>query len=296
MKFHAILIIRDEEDIIRECLESALGWCDHVYVYDTGSTDGTWEMVGEFARRDPRVVPFVRESVVFHDTIRAFVFDEFRKNMRDGDWVVRLDADELYYAAPPEFVRARLARHESQVYSQMYEFRLTEEEVANWEAGRETLADRARSIKERRRHYVKLRYSEPRMFRYRRTMQWGADASFPFNAGLIARARVPILHYPHRDPEQIRRRCELRAYVARHRSDIYEHWKPKDWRTFVVRADDPELNHWDGRSPLPECDFRNHLPAPTKRLAQRLVYAALLPALDRARPDFPASYRPVPLK
>ena len=55
--------------------------------------------------------------------------------MRDGDWFLRVDADEFHHVPPPEFVRTRLAPHETIVFHQYYDFRLTAAEVAGVAGG-----------------------------------------------------------------------------------------------------------------------------------------------------------------
>lgn len=59
--FFALLPVRDEADIIGQCLDHALRWADEIYVFDTGSVDNAWEIVQEFASRDKRVVPMRKE-------------------------------------------------------------------------------------------------------------------------------------------------------------------------------------------------------------------------------------------
>jgi len=65
--FFSLLPVRDEADIIGQCLDHALRWADEVYVFDTGSVDNTWEIVRDFASRDKRVVPMRKESVFFSE-------------------------------------------------------------------------------------------------------------------------------------------------------------------------------------------------------------------------------------
>ena len=218
------------------------------------------------------------------------------------------DADEFHHVPPPEFVQTRLARHETIVFHQYYDFRLTAAEVQAWQAGEETLADRARPIEQRRRWLTVSPYSEPRLCRYRATMRWPPTVSFPFNAGFRARARLPIRHYPHRDPLQLERRCRLRRAMMADaenrqnwsRPDAH-HWARGDWRSFVVPADHPDLHYWVPDTPLPEVNFTNHLAKPHVRAAQRLAHAFLLPVLDRLRrryPDdgYPQQVRPNAIK
>jgi hypothetical protein len=130
-------------------------------------------------------------------------------------------------------------------------------------------------------------------------MRWPPTVSFPFNAGFRARARLPIRHYPHRDPVQLEPRCRLRAAMladADNRSNWsrpdQHHWSQGDWQSFIVPDDHPDLRPWPPGTPLPEFRFVNHLANPRVRAAQRLAHACLLPLLDRLRPGHPDSAYP----
>jgi glycosyltransferase involved in cell wall biosynthesis len=303
MKFHALLPVRDEADIMRQCLEHALIWADAIYVFDTGSVDNTWEIVQELATRSRRVIPICKEPVYFSETrLRGYMFHVARQNMRDDDWFLRVDADEFHHISPPEFVKNWMGKHESVAYHQYYDFRLLQSEVDAWNHGGETLRDRQRPIEERRRHYTISKYAEPRLCRYRSTMQWPPNVSFPFNAGFVARERLPIRHYPHRDPVQLERRCRLRAIMmadeenrANWSRPELHHWAEHEWKRFVTRDDLTDLKYWKPGTELPLVRQTNHLKPSHIRGVQRLVHALCLPVLDRLRPKFPPEGRPQPI-
>lgn len=296
-RFHALLPVRDEADIIGQSLRHMLTWADAIYVFDTGSVDDTWEIVQDLARKDRRVIPLKKEAVLFSDPgVRGWMFHQTRKHMCGGDWFLRVDADEFYHVPPPEFVKYRLCKQETIVWRQYYDFRLTASEVKAWEDGKETKADRQRPIEERRQWFTASEYSEPRMCRYRESMQWPTTHSFPVNAGFVARERLPIRHYPHRDPEQLRRRARLRSImIANHHSwtklEVHT-WFEGDWRKYVAPDDLPELRHWKPGTALPEFHFNSHLRPPYIRAVQRLIHAFCLPVLDRTRPRWPESASP----
>lgn len=315
MRFHGLLIVRDEADVILQSLEDMLTWVDTLHVYDLGSTDSTWDMVEDVAEHDERVFPFKSEPTVYSDSIRCFLFDRLRAGFDEGDWIIKLDADEFYPTPPPRFVRERLSAAEGMVYLQWYFFRLTTEEAADYGSGKVSIAaDRLKSIRDRRRYYKVSQWSEPRMFRYRRSMRWPATAHWPYNAGLVARERLPVLHYPHRDPVQMARRFALRAAMKRRAAKAGNHWVTSDWRGELVDArtgvtvnaqhnlrvgltgengiDTGALLFWHPGTDLPEVRLYGQIPAWPKRLAQRLAHAALLPFLDKRRPTFNASSRP----
>lgn len=303
MKFICLLPVRDEADIIGQCLDHLLTWSDEIYVFDTGSVDETWEIVQGYAEVDGRVVPLRKESVYFNDTIvRGWLFHQARASLRNGDWFLRVDADEFHHVSPPEFVKTRLRPHETIVYHQYYNFALLESEVEAWEAGRETLADRSRPIAERRQWYTPSVYAEPRLCRYRETMQWPPTVSFPFNAGYVAVERLPIRHYPHRDPVQLERRCRLRAIMMADRENRsnwsqpeLHHWAEKEWRKFVTPNNASGLLHWTPGASLPDLQQRNHLARGMKRAAQRFTHGCLLPWLDRNRPHWTEGAGPQPI-
>jgi glycosyltransferase involved in cell wall biosynthesis len=295
VKFYALLPVRDEADIIGQCLRHLLTWVDSVYVFDTGSVDETWEIVQDFAAKDKKVIPTRKDPVFFSENrLRGWLFHQARQQMRDGDWFLRVDADEFHHIPPPEFVKTRMRKHETIAYHQYYNFALTASEVKAWEVGKERLADRARPIEERHRWFTPSVYSEPRLCRYRDTMQWPPTVSFPFNAGFVARDRLPIRHYPHRDPAQLARRCRLRAVMMADKENRshwtkpeLHHWAETEWRKFITADNLPELKHWSPNTELPEFQFVNHLAKLHIRVVQRIAHGCLLPLLDRSRSCWP---------
>jgi hypothetical protein len=271
-------------------------------------------VVQDYAKRDKRIVPLFSRPLIFDDNLRGLLFDEYRSRFEPGDWILRTDTDEFYHIPPPRFVAERLRPLDTAVYLQWYYFRLTQQEAADYESGRVSIAeDRNRPIEQRRRFYKISTYGEPRMFRYRRSMIWVHHESFPYNAGFVSRQRIPIRHYPHRDPEQMQRRFRLRAAMMRLKAHAGPHWKLEDWRQELVDAggesisstgekktglagelgvDTGPLYFWDPGTELKEMPLRNHVPRPFTRLQQRLVHPLLLPILDRRRPKFDPSFQP----
>lgn len=314
MRFHALMLLRDEEDILPESLTHLLTWVDALHIYDLGSTDATWDIVQDFAARDRRVIPYKREPTVYADSLRSVLFAHCRDRFETGDWVAKVDADELYGTPPPTFVRERVQPFEGIVYLQWYFFRLTSSEVAGYRSGSISLPeDRRRPISERRRFYKVSRYSEPRLFRYRESMRWPAEQGWPYNAGIIARERIPIRHYPHRDTLQMKRRFQLRSAIMSLGGRTGDHWRLADWQGDVVNdagttaaaaagrkeglsgengIDSGPLLYWQPGTTLPEASLYE-APAPfLRRIAQRVAYRCFVPWIDRRRSSYDSSYRP----
>ena len=285
--FHVMLPVRDEADIIEQSLHGLLKWADEIHIFDTGSVDNTWELIQDISSREPRVRPLLKDSVYFNDvSVRGWIFETVRSRMFNGDWFLRTDADEFHHISPKEFVATRMERYETIAYHQYYNFVLRESDVESWNRGTESLLDRHRPIEERRRWYQVSDYSEPRLCRYRKSMKWPSNGSFPCNAGFVARERLPIRHYPHRDPVQLRRRCRLRAMMMSNEKNCSvwnvenHHWVEREWRKFIVADGQADLIHWIPDTPFEEVHRYLHLAPQWKRKLQLCAHSFLLPLLD----------------
>jgi len=148
--------------------------------------------------------------------------------------------------------------------------------------GKEGLADRQRPIEDRRDALPRVFIVSRGCAGTRETMQWPMSHAFPCSAGFLARERLPIRHYPHRDPVQLSRRCRLRAIMMpTGKSGPLDLRGPSlgraEWRKFITPDNLPELCHWQPGSELPEVHFTNHLRAPHIRIVQRFVHGLCLP-------------------
>ena len=78
------MIVRDEEKVLGDCLRSIRDHVDEIVITDTGSTDRSREIAGEFGAR-------VLEQPLQDD------FSAARNHSLDaatGDWILYIDADE----------------------------------------------------------------------------------------------------------------------------------------------------------------------------------------------------------
>lgn len=316
MAFHGMMLLRDEQDVIAQCLEHLLTWIDGLYILDLGSTDRTWEIVQDFAKRDKRIVPHKTSPIIYNDNLRCYLFHHYRDRFYDGDWVMKIDADEFYHIPPPQFIREQVSASEGKVNLQWFFFRMTTQELEAYESGRvNVMADRQRPMTDRRRYYKVSTYSEPRMFKYRRTMRWSESSSLPYHTGLMARARIPIRHYPHRDPLQMRARFALRSAMMKLKAHAGGHWKLDDWRKELVDEagvstankegigtavdnvgiDVGPLYYWKPGTQLPMVAYTNHLSKGFKRMAEVAKYTMLTGYLDGKQKHYNPAYEPDPI-
>src|SRR5204862_7693135 len=269
MAIRALSLVKNEGDIIAHNLRAASRWCEAVYVFDNGSTDGTWDIVQELARTIPQIVPFKQDAKPFSDSLRQEMFDRYRKAARIGDWWCVLDADEFYVDDPRLFL-SRVSPLYRSVWPQLYTYLFTEAD-----ASRSTDAP----APERLRHYVLGEYSEPRFVRHWRDM----TAFPPSELHPIYPERIRMRHYPYRSPQQIELRLATRR-EAMNRGE-FAHELRSNWATAAIATElDPDAppERWEERlAPCDECSL--------DRGAE-----TLLPALPWSSPGLPSSGTPIP--
>ena len=64
------------------------------YILDNGSTDGTRDIIQEYAELDSRIIPFYGEHN--HDYTECFEFWNMYYSLQDDDYICVLDADDAY--------------------------------------------------------------------------------------------------------------------------------------------------------------------------------------------------------
>jgi glycosyltransferase involved in cell wall biosynthesis len=261
-KIHCIALCKNEADVIGACLREAAKWADYIYVYDTGSTDGTWEIVKSL--NHPRIIPWKKVAKEFKEGLRAEVFNAFRHQSSNGDWWLRLDADEFYRECPRTFF-ARVPKGQEFVWGIMAEYVLTEKDIATLE-----FSQPFESIMHRLRHYY-VAHSEPRAFRYREGLIWNEEWAWPRHVGVVAKERIIYRHYPRRSPQQWQTRWKIRKENLERG---FGGWKKstEDFRQTTKYCKDFLFD--DGASPLKidESKLPRHLEKPYVRLLKQILH------------------------
>lgn len=111
MKIAAVLIVKNEEDVVGRCLASLEGLVDQIVILDTGSTDGTMDAI-EQARRAlvdqstplghnlPCTRSYPSDRFTADTPSDEFHFGDARNEALvyvhdDIDWILSIDADEV---------------------------------------------------------------------------------------------------------------------------------------------------------------------------------------------------------
>ncbi len=261
-KIHCIALCKNEVDVVALCLNEATKWADYIYVYDGGSTDGTWEAVKKIS--NPKIIAWKQDGKVFKEGLRAEVFNEFRHLSEEGDWWFQLNVDEFYPESPRKFL-ARVPVGEDFVWGIMVEYVITDKdmETIDFSLPFDRVMGKLR--------YYYVAWSEPRAFRYRKKLVWHDNCAWPHHVGVVAVERILYKHYPCRSPQQIKSRWSTRK-INRERG--FEGWVEADEtrRTNIKSAKD--FVYDDGKSPLKydETTFNCHLEPWPWRMAKKILY------------------------
>jgi glycosyltransferase involved in cell wall biosynthesis len=107
----AAMIVKNESRCIVRCLESIVPAVDEIIVVDTGSTDGTREILTEFAAIHPTVKVFDFVWCDDFSAARNYSIDQVT-----SDWVLIMDADEFLF--DEDIMKVRMAAQQFDVSSE----------------------------------------------------------------------------------------------------------------------------------------------------------------------------------
>jgi len=97
MTISAVILARNEEQNIRNCLET-VRWCDEIVVVDMQSSDRTVAIAREYTDR-----------IFSHEIVTAFdIAKKYAVEQAHGEWVLLIDADEMIPPSLAESMRSLL--------------------------------------------------------------------------------------------------------------------------------------------------------------------------------------------
>lgn len=237
MKIHSICLVKNESDIIAQTLQSAACWSDFIYVYDNGSTDGTWEQVLDLARKYKQIIPYKQDSQPFANSLRSEPFNHYRANSTEKDWWCKLDADEIYIDNPRIFL-SKIPKKFAMVWAASFEYYFTDRDLEFYNQNPALYADDI-SIEKKCRYYIN-NWSEPLFFRYKENLIWKksiikSEAHMPDGIANPYHKRIRLKHFQYRSPQQIQKSLDNRIELMQ--KGVFLHEKRKDWKQKINNAD-----------------------------------------------------------
>ena len=208
MKINAICVVKNEGDIIRETLLNAMKFCHRIYVFDNGSTDGTWEYVQIMAKHHEQIEIAFHSDEVFKNQLRNRVYNKYHQQYSNHDWWYILDGDEMLTETPAPMLKAALVSNKNALYSWFAQFYFTDKDMAQYEQ-----EDQSLPVCERRRYY-RVNWREVRFFRNDPSRPWHETLTGripPFATRFYHDAPI-CRHYAERTPDQIKARVKLREH------------------------------------------------------------------------------------
>jgi len=242
MRIHSICVVKNENDIIVETLTAAAAWSDFIYVYDNGSTDGTWAKVLDLAGRVPQVVAFASEDRPFREDLRREPFNRRRDQSAPGDWWCKLDADEIYIDSPREFLAGVPARFDV-VWAAMFQYYFTDKDAAQFARAPDLYSDEV-PLEQKCKYYVN-NWSAIRFFRDKPDLRWESGAR-PYPLTRAYPRRIRLKHYQYRSPRQIEMRLATRREAMSRGG--FKHERRGRWAQGIV-ARPARGRHDDTRAP-----------------------------------------------
>jgi len=278
-RIYSILVVKNEADVVGDAIDAALAWSEAILVLDNASTDETWEIVLDAARRSGRVFPYLRTDEPFSDGLRARLYQAYRHLPRAGaDWWCLLDADE-FHVADPRPVLARAPRSCNAILGSFFTYYFTSVDAAAYRDDPEDWLKRP--LFDRLRWY-RNDGANIRCFRHNPRAHW-VDTEWPDAYPVFHSERINIRHFRYRSPEQIAARITSRRQSAPHRHERVK------WEVFPFEAtpDEPWLERVANESLLqfddgsrlvehPEADLL--MPSPPTRIRRWTVDHAVRPA------------------
>jgi glycosyltransferase involved in cell wall biosynthesis len=285
MKTIGIMSVRNEADVLGQVLRHNAELFDVLFVTDNGSVDETRHVILSVLQEYPNIQFLGTFKPVVPEEIRFRIWSSYRHDFSRADWWVIIDGDEFIEETLRRSIRAAATENADYMLSHHANFYYKQSERDAWERGSETVADRTRPIKDRRRWY-RMHISMPRAFRNAHYIRWYPGLYFP--AEIVKPASRPLLfrHYQYRDLGQIETRVRTRLDVTVDASYFHDnpHWLKRAATELVSPEDDPTLLYWDGVSELKADAAIPPIPAPCAAtvVAKRIrseVRAALRPQL-----------------
>lgn len=221
MKIYAISLIKNHSDVVACNLIAAAKWADKIFVFDNGSTDGTWDIVKGLASE--KIIPYKYSTVPFRDSLRLEVFETFRHELDEGDWICfKLDVDEFYWEDPRDFL-AKQDDSVGLVKGLGIEFQYTQDNLKN--------DDEVFSTEKF--EYCVIQNFEERFIRYRKRLKWNNHDSLPIHPGVTSKQMIRFAHYQYRSKAQIIKRLKDQknainsGFSAYWEKDLDAEWKDK---------------------------------------------------------------------
>jgi hypothetical protein len=212
MIIYGVCVVRNECDVIADSLQWAARFCRKIWVWDLGSTDGTWNAIQKLNM--PQIIPLRKEPMPFINTMRGLVYAEAKVGIEEGAWIYIVDADEFFVGDPKPLLAAAEQEGAGIVGAWQVNFLPTKQDNATLQQqGEDKWA--ATPLHERLRHY-RVEWFEHRFVHVVPGFTWDTSGLYSIlrdDRGKklrLSRRFGFVRHYRYRSPSQVVRRYGTR--------------------------------------------------------------------------------------
>lgn len=243
MKVVASMIVRDEVDVIDECIREISRFTKDIVVLDGGSVDGTIEKIRNYSH--VRLEQHFSGDAWDHQAERELLLG-YAKEM-SPDWIITIDADEIYHSDPISAIKFAEAEGATLISCEIPQFHFSEKELIE---GTLQTEDESLPIQERRLFYS-WGWKDFMIFKNLPGMTYlGGEEGritrppyFPKEEHRIVSRAKPILkHYQFRSLKQWAKKMKARRRSCRDRHKRWFRWTYEN-----PFHNEDILNFFDGR-------------------------------------------------
>ncbi len=217
-----IMLIRNENDILREVLSEHVKFCDHIYVLDGTTEDpGTSKSI---CTSFPKVSHFTEDElpsvypIPIRDGCRQFLIDKAREKFGEKGWFVLLHGDEIFVDRPDDIIRKYRGLFDMLTLDNVLFFVHKEQEPFK--------LDPLKKVQDQIRWHAGPGSPELRILRNKPGTRYDIRQHHdlaPKGMGMNYKTTYKIKHYPYRDPEQQQKRAADRTEVTNWSPSGYSH-------------------------------------------------------------------------
>ena len=215
----AILIVKNEDDILNIVITHLLTFCETIYVLDNGSTDTSIEILRELDGRGVVYLGSIR--VPFFDNLRNWVWQIVKGDAKDNDWWLFADADEFYAQDVVKFLNNVPIEYGVVLKAQIYPIPIRSQ--------RDSFANQKNWDPEFYTHYFQSTWVEPRFLRHTKRLSINSENLTFSHARAIFPVPLKLIHYNWRTVDQVGKRITTRRALRGTSKTDFSHMFEDAW-------------------------------------------------------------------
>jgi glycosyltransferase involved in cell wall biosynthesis len=219
MKIFAVMIVKNEEDVVKTSIEHLQRFCSKIFVLDNGSSDNTLNEIKNF--ENDRVVFLGTILPPFSDRMKVWVWSLVKHVANEGDWWLFADADEFYFDAVEQFL-SNIPFHYGVVLKRQI-FPVPIDGQQNEFASLKDFDPKFFT------HYKRSNWVEARFFRHTWRLQESSGSDFLKWTRAIYDTPIRIFHYNYRTAAQVTSRIATRRELRGVSDTTFPHVREETW-------------------------------------------------------------------